>query len=308
MTNASTNTKLIALSFAAVYIIWGSTYIAIKFVIEELPPFFSGGMRFGAAGLILLAMAMVRNKANLAWPTARQWIDCGILGFTLLVMGSSGVVLAEKSVPTGVVSLLVTAVPIYILLLEWLTTRVRPAATSFIGLLIGMAGMVVLLDPKVVSDTHGMDPIGVIYVLVGALGSAVGAVYSRKALLPRSQRLSAGMQMLMAGAMLMILSFVFREKIAVDDLRGMGDAAMWSLVYLTIFGSILAFSAYSYLLKHVPASRVATYAYVNPVVAVFLGWLMAHEPVTMRTLSGAVVLIFAVWLINKGKGEKKVAA
>lgn len=301
MTDAKPNTKLIALSFAAVYIIWGSTYIAIKFVIEELPPFFLGGIRFGAAGLILLALAMVGNKTSLAWPKARQWLDCAILAFTLLVMGSTGVVLAEKSVPTGVVSLLVTSVPIYILLLEWFTTRVRPAATSFIGLLIGMVGMVVLLDPKVVSDTHGMDPIGVIYVMVGALGTAIGAVYSRKASLPQSQRLSAGIQMLMAGLMLMILSMVSREKIALDDLRGMGDAAMWGLVYLTIFGSILAFSAYSYLLKHVPASRVSTYAYVNPVVAVFLGWLMAHEPVTMRTLSGAVVLIFAVWLVNKGK-------
>lgn len=307
MTDAKPNTKLIALSFAAIYIIWGSTYIAIKFVIEELPPFFMSGIRFSAAGLILLALAMVRNRTNLAWPTRRQWLDCAILGFTLLVMGSSGVVLAEKSIPTGVVSLLVTTVPIFILLLEWFTTKVRPAATSFIGLLIGMAGMMVLLDPRVVSETNHIDPIGVMYVLGGALGTAVGAVYSRKAILPRSQSLSAGMQMLMAGTMLMILSMVFREKIALDDLRGMGDAAMWGLVYLTIFGSILAFSAYSYLLKHVPASRVSTYAYVNPVVAVFLGWLMAHEPVTMRTLSGAVVLIFAVWLVNKGKSERKVA-
>jgi|AGTN01.2.fsa_nt_gi Permeases of the drug/metabolite transporter (DMT) superfamily len=295
--------QLIVLAFLAVYVIWGSTYIAIKFVIEDVPPFLSSGIRFIFAGGLLLALALVNNK-NLVRPTARQWIDCSILAFCLLVMGSSGVVLAEKTVPTGIVSLLVTSVPIYILLLEWLTTRVRPPVTSFIGLVFGVLGMVILVDPQIVNDGPGLDLIGVSYVLIGAFGSAIGAVYSRKAALPDSQRMSAGLQMLIAGLILMVLSAIFAEK--PEALKTIGPPAIYAMIYLAIFGSVVAFSAYTYLLKHVQASRVATYAYVNPVVAVFLGWLIAHEPLSERTLLGAIVLIFAVWLINKGKSSKVI--
>ncbi len=292
--------QLIVLAFLAVYVIWGSTYIAIKFVIQDLPPFFASGIRFIFAGGLLLSVAMVNNR-NLVRPTKRQWLDCTILGFCLLVMGSSGVMLAEKTVPTGIVSLLVTSVPIYILLLEWFTTRVRPPVASFIGLVFGILGMVVLVDPQIVNDGPGLDLIGVSYVLIGAFGSAVGAVYSRKAQLPESQRMSAGLQMLAGGAILVVLSVIFREKI--PSFESIEPVAIYAMLYLAIFGSVVAFSAYTFLLKHVQASRVATYAYVNPVVAVFLGWLIAHEPLSERTLLGAVVLIFAVWLINKGKSS-----
>lgn len=293
--------QLIVLAFLAVYVIWGSTYIAIKFVIEDLPPFFASGIRFIFAAGLLLSVALVNNK-NLVRPTVRQWVDCSILGFCLLVMGSSGVMLAEKTVPTGIVSLLVTSVPIYILLLEWFTTRVRPPVASFVGLVFGILGMVVLVDPQIIDDGPGLDLIGVSYVLIGAFGSAVGAVYSRKAKLPESQRMSAGLQMLTGGLILLVLSVVFNEQVPLNS-KAVGPAAIYAMLYLAIFGSVVAFSAYTFLLKHVQASRVATYAYVNPVVAVFLGWLIAHEPLSERTLLGAVVLIFAVWLINKGKSS-----
>lgn len=296
--------QLIVIAFLAVYVIWGSTYIAIKFVIEELPPFLSCGVRFLASGGLLLSLALFNNR-NLVLPSFRQFVDCTILGFCLLVMGSAGVMLAEKTVPTGIVSLLVTSVPIYILLLEWLTTRQRPAATSFIGLVFGIIGMIVLVDPEIVNDGPGLDLIGVAYVLVGAFGSAVGAVYSRKAQLPESQRLSAGLQMLLGGLILIVLAVIFREELPT---KPVSPLAIYAMIYLSLFGSVIAFSAYTYLLKHVQASRVATYAYVNPVVAVFLGWLIAHEPLSERTLLGAVVLIFAVWMINKGKSSKVIPA
>jgi len=302
----SPNKWKVILAFFVVYVVWGSTYVAIRFTLESMPPFLMVAIRFLIAGALMCAWTHLRGEPR---PKKAHLVPTAVLGILLLVFGSTGVVLAERTVPSGLVSLLVATVPIYIVLLQWLRPGGTPPGKRVVaGLGAGVLGLVLLLGPARVATGSGIDLFGVVCVLVGALGSAIGALYARSANLPSSQQVAAGMEMLFAGVVLTLISACAGEFSYFQHFNLSIKSAL-ALGYLIVFGSMLAFSAYGWLLKSVPADRVSTYAYVNPVVAVFLGWSLAGESITMQTIIGAAVILSAVLLITKpGPTAQLVAA
>lgn len=299
------STLRIALAFLAIYVVWGSTYVAIKFSLESLPPFLMAAIRFTIAGVL---MSIWCKSQGAPLPKRENILPTFILGILLLVFGSTGVVLAEKSAPSGLVSLLVTTVPIYIVLLQWLRPGgKRPTLRVIAGLAMGLIGMLLLLDPRLVHDNESIDYVGVSYVLVGALGSAIGVLYAPRAKLPASQQVAAAMEMLGAGLSLFVIAFCCGEY-SYFAAPHISLKSILSMTYLIVFGSMVAFSAYAWLLKVTSPSRVATYAYVNPVVALLLGWLLAGEPLTASSMIGSVVVLSAVWLITQANSGNKTIA
>ncbi|MDQ5936823.1 MAG: hypothetical protein QG574_4163 [Cyanobacteriota bacterium erpe_2018_sw_21hr_WHONDRS-SW48-000092_B_bin.40] len=286
----------IILAFLTIYLIWGSTYIAIKFALESFPPFLMGASRFFTAGLIMCSWMLFRGNPR---PNRTHILPTLALGTLLLVVGSMGVVLAEKTVPSGMVSLLVAMVPVFIVLLQWLKPKgIKPTKRVIMGLITGVCGLVFLIEPQKFAGAESIDLLGVAFVLFGCLGSAAGAIYSRSAHLPDSQQLAAGMEMLFAGLVLFICSACAGEFSKIQQLHiSLVSGLSW--LYLMVFGSMIAFSVYIWLLKQVNPAHVSTYAYVNPVVAIFLGWWLAGETISMQTFIGAGVILGAVWLITQ---------
>jgi drug/metabolite transporter (DMT)-like permease len=287
--------RLVA-AFAAVYLIWGSTYLAIRIAIESLPPLTMAGARFGVAGAALYAFVRLRGEAA---PEPRHWRATALIGALLLLMGNGGVVLAERTVPSGVVALLVAMVPAWMVLLEWLRPGgIRPRARTVAGLVVGFVGMVLLVGPGGVSGAQ-VDGWGVALVTVGSLAWAAGSIYSRGAALPPSVLLATAMQMSWGGVWLLLAGLLAGEWGRVDPAAFTARSlAAWG--YLVVFGSLVAFTAYVWLLGRTSAARVSTYAYVNPVVAVLLGWAVVGEPLSARVLGAAAIIIAAVAVITTG--------
>ncbi len=291
-------------AFAAVYVVWGSTYLAIHFAIETLPPFLMAGARFLLAGALLYGFVRARGAPR---PQPVHWRSAAIVGGLLLFVGNGGVVWAERTVPSGVVALLVAMVPLWMVLLEWLRPGgQRPGRAVVLGLVVGFAGMVLLVGPMELAGGGGVDPVGAATVLVATLGWSIGSIYSRSALFPSSPLLVTGMQMLAGGAML-TLAGLARGEMADFDPAAVSTGSAVAFAYLVVFGSLVGFTAYVWLLKVSTPSRVATYAYVNPVVAVLLGWLLANEPLNARILGATGVIVAAVAVITTG-GVRKPAA
>jgi drug/metabolite transporter (DMT)-like permease len=293
----------IILAFVIVYIVWGSTYVATKITLESLPPFLMTAIRFLIAGAIMYGWASLRGAPR---PERAHLLPTALLGILLLVFGSTGVALAVRSVPTGLVSLLVAIVPVYIVLLQWLRPGgIAPTKPVVAGIFVGMTGLIVLLGPDKFASNHGIDLFGVMCVMIGSLGSAIGALYARSARLPASGPQTAGMEMLFAGAVLIVISAIAGEFSFFQHFSLSLKSAL-SLLYLIVIGSMLAFSAYNWLLVKVPTTRVSTYAYVNPVVAVFLGWFLVGEGITTQTIVGAAIILSAVALITRSSGGGKL--
>ena len=290
--------RLIA-AFAAVYIIWGSTYLAIRFAVETLPPLLMAGARFGISGLILLAWERSRNPRG---PSRLDW-RTGLISSTLLILGGNGaVVWAEQRVTSGVAALLVAVVPVWMVLLEWLRPGgKRPPLLVFVGLALGLAGLVVLIGPDTsapgASPGASVDLLGAIVLTLASLAWALGSLYIKHAPRPSTGLYGAATQMVMGGAWLVLASLLGGE-FGHMDLAHASSRSIIGFVYLTTFGSLIGFTAYFYLLAHTTAAKASTYAYVNPVVAVFLGWLLAHEPVTMHTVMAAAVILAGVAIIT----------
>jgi drug/metabolite transporter (DMT)-like permease len=285
-------------AFAAVYVIWGSTYLAIRFAIETMPPFLMAAVRFLVAGAVLYAWS--RGKGAPA-PARANWLAAAGVGGLMLLGGNGGVVWAEQRVDSGLASLIITTVPFWMVLLDWLRPRgVRPTAMTVTGLAAGFVGVALLVGGAPGSEGHGVDRAGALVLILAALSWSFGSLWSRSAPLPKSPWLSTSMQMLAGGALLLVLSLATGEASRVD-LAGVSWRSVLSLLYLVIFGSLVAFSAYVWLLRNATAAAVSTYAFVNPVVAVFLGWAMAGEEVTSRTLLAAAIIIGAVVVITVGR-------
>jgi drug/metabolite transporter (DMT)-like permease len=285
---------LVLVSFALVYIVWGSTYYAIRVGIESIPPLLLAGMRHLMVGLMFYPTFRVATGEK---PTAAQWRTAFITGCLLLMIGNGTVSWAEKSVPSGIAALLVATVSLWMVLADWLRPGgVRPAPRVIAGFLLGFAGMALLVGPKHIGNSERIDPLGAGALIGASLAWAVGSIYSRHHPLPRSPLLGTGMQTLSGGAMLCLLALVAGETrnfhFADVTLRS------WlAFLYLVVFGSALGFSAYVYVLKHSTAARVATYAFVNPVVALFLGWFLASEPLSLRTFLASSIILTAVLLV-----------
>lgn len=291
---------LIVAAFAIVYVVWGSTYVAILFAIETIPPFLMAGMRFLSAGLLLYAVVRPRQQAA---PTVRNWLAATVVGCLMLVGGNGMVSWAEQWVPSGLAALIIGTVPLWMILFDWSLFRgPRPTPIVLVGLLIGLAGVYVLIGPS----NLGGEPVnlaGGIALLFACVFWSFGSLYSRRARLPKSMFLSVAMQMIAAGVALVLLGTGTGEW-ARFDIATVTWKSWLSLIYLSLIGSIIAFSAYVWLLQVSSPARVSTYAYVNPVIAVILGALLAGEPVTARAVIAAVVIVAAVVIITAGSRRR----
>ncbi|MDB4891991.1 MAG: protein of unknown function transrane [Gemmatimonadetes bacterium] len=290
--------RLIA-AFAAVYIIWGSTYLAIRFAVETLPPLLMAGARFLVAGLILLLWARVR-KPDLK-PTKIDWKTGLISGALLLLGGNGGVVWAEQRVPSGIAALLVAVVPLWMVLLDWWRPRgQRPPILVFAGLGLGLVGLSLLVGPDALSGHGEISISGAIVLVLASLAWAAGSLYTKHAPRASSGLNAAGTQMI-AGGLLLVIAAVLAGEPSHMDLEHASTRSLLGFLYLLTFGSLVGFTAYVYLLAHTTAAKAATYAYVNPVVAVALGWAFASEPVTSMTLLAAVVILAGVAIITAAR-------
>lgn len=280
-------------AFFAVYVLWGSTYLFIKYTVEYIPPLGMAGARFFLAGVILYLYG--RWRGNEA-PRGVHWRSAAIVG-VLLMVSNAGVAWSERYVPSGVAALLVAVTPCWMVLFEWLAHRHRrPHAGVVLGLAAGLAGVAILIGPGNLLGGEGIHRGGAFVLVIGTASWAAGSLYARHAPRPTSPQLLSGMQMMSGGAILSVLAAL------TGQWRGFSIAetpaiAWWSFLYLLTFGSLIAFSAYMYLLTVTTPARVSTYAYVNPVVAVFLGWAFAGESLTPRMVLASAVIVGAVALI-----------
>jgi drug/metabolite transporter (DMT)-like permease len=291
-------------AFAAVYIIWGSTYLAIRFAIETMPPFLMASIRFLIAGGLLYAWLRLRGTPR---PQPVHWKSALIVGGLLLLMGNGLVSWAEQLVPSGLTAVIIAMVPIWMALLDWLRPGgVRPAAGVIVGLALGIAGVALLvLQGNGGAGAGSLVGLGVL--LIATICWASGSLYARGAPLPQTPLLGTGMEMLAGGALLLVVATATGEWGQVH-LQAISLKSSLALAYLIIFGSLVAFSAYAWLLRNVSAARVGTYAFVNPVVAVFLGWAFASETLTLRTLLAAAVIVTAVALITAARARQGAIA
>ncbi len=291
--------------FASIYLIWGSTYLGIRFAIESLPPLLMTALRFALAGTVMYAWARLTGVPA---PRRAHWLPAARVGALMLLFGVGGTAWAEQRVPSGAAALIVAVGPVWMVLVDWICYGgERPDLRVAGGLLLGLSGMALLVGPEQLAGAGRIDPIGAGVILFGTITWAFGSLYSRDAELPTSPVLATGMEMLAGGAILLLAGTIIGEwgrfAPAQVTLR-----SVLALLYLAVFGSIVAFSTYLWLLKVVSAARVVTHAYVNPVVAVFLGWWLADEPLTPRTLLAAAVIIGGVLVIVSRRERVRVPA
>jgi drug/metabolite transporter (DMT)-like permease len=290
----------IVTAFAAVYTIWGSTYIGIRFAVETLPPFSMAGARALAAGALLYVWARWRGAAK---PEFVHWRAAAIIGSLLLLGGNGLLSWAERRVPSGLSALIVGSTPLWMVLLEWLWhSGPRPTVGIVSGLVVGFVGLGFLVTPGGSGDGTHPGIYGAGSLLLAAFLWATGSLYSRRARLPSSQLMATAMEMLAGGALLLVAGGALGEWTRFEPARVTARSAV-AWLYLTFFGSLIGFTAYVWLLKATTTARASTYAYVNPVVAVFLGWALAGEQITARTLFAATAIILAVVIIVTQSAE-----
>ena len=292
MTHRPSPVALVA-AFAAVYVIWGSTYLAIRWGVAEIPPFLMAGVRFVAAGLVFAGWAAHRGAAR---PTARDWAMTGLVGALMAAGGNGGVSWALQRVPSGLGALLVSMVPFWVALADWLRPGgERPRGQVILGLVLGFTGVALLVNPAAAAGSRDLDPVGAGAIVVASLLWAAGSICSRHVPQPHSQALSSGMQMLGGGAVLLALS------LGAGELRGLdwgavSPGAFGAWAYVAAFGSV-AYGCYLWLLKASVPAKAATYAYVNPVIALVLGYFLAGEALSAWSLACSAVVVVGVLLV-----------
>jgi drug/metabolite transporter (DMT)-like permease len=288
----------VMVAFGLVYVLWGSTYLAMRIAVRDLPPFVAGGTRYLISGpIMLLACALLGRKIRI---TRRDLARLSVIGILLLSMGNIGVLWAEEYVPSNLAALIVALVPIWVVILEaWVFRAGRMSPQGLFGLILGIGGLVVLLWPRIAAGTHlgRQELLGCAILAAASFAWALGSIFSHRFTLTVDVFASAAWQMTIAGLVNTSVAFA----------AGQFLKAHWSLPalgaigYLVVFGSWIGYTAYIYLLEHVPTPKVATYAYVNPIVALILGWLILREPVDIFMLVGTAIIIASVALVNTSK-------
>ena len=284
----------IAVALGTVYVVWGSTYLAIRIGVETIPPLLMAGIRQAIAGLLMYGWLRWRGAAK---PEPVHWRSATIIGGLMLLVGNGGVCWAEQVVPSGLTALLVATTPLWMVLLDWLWHGAkRPSGQLVAGLTLGFVGAGLLVSPGQFAGGGHVDPLGGVVLFVAALAWAAGSLYSRRAKLPSSTLLGAAMEMIAGGALLLVASGLFGEW------RGfvwtqVSARSLGAILYLIVFGSMVAYTAYMWLMQVTTPARVSTNAYINPVVAVVLGWWVAGEPITQRIVIAAGIIIVAVIVI-----------
>lgn len=290
------------IALLAVYIVWGSTYLAIRFAVETIPPFLSAGIRFLVSGAILLIW---RRAAGDTMPTARQWRSTAIAGILLLLGGNAVLSFAEQRIASGIAALLVGTAPLWLVMLEAMRpSGAKPGILAILGLVVGFGGIFLLIGPaEIFNGAPQFDMLGIGAVIVAAFLWSLGSIYSRSADLPASSLVSTGAEMLTGSLAIFVVSGLTGEW-SDFQISAVAPRSWLGLAYLITFGSLIGFVSYGWLLKNAPISLTATYAYVNPLVAVFLGAWLADETLNARILVAGLVIIGSVVLINQTKSPK----
>ncbi|MEP5341320.1 MAG: EamA family transporter [Algibacter sp.] len=295
----SKKSVLIILAFFSVYVIWGSTYLLNKIAITQLPPFFVGSIRFTTAGCLVFIIAKVIGLSLKI--SKKQFLNCTIAGFLFLVYGNGIFVWALKYVDTGFAALEASTQPLFVLLLMRLVDGKKMQKKSLIGVSLGVFGMYLLVSQKtLITNDHSL--LGMFMILTCVLGWSYASVFVSKADLPTNFFVSTAYQMVISGILLAISSLIFNETWVAPSNWNM--EVQWSMILLIIFGSIVAFTAFNYLLKEVSTEKVSTSAYVNPVIAILLGWYVLDEVITLQTGIAALILLTGVYFITTRKKIK----
>lgn len=292
------------LAFAAIYIIWGSTFLGIRFTIETMPPLFMSGTRFLLAGLILYVFARMRGVQN---PTPVQLKTSAVIGVFLVLIGNGGVAWAEQEVPSSMAALLIATVPLWITLVGYLFfQKPRPGLKTIIGLLLGLAGVLTLIGPENLQGHGKLDMVSLLVIIFSTVSWAFGSLYAAGSKNAAAPIMSTAFQMITGGVLQLVLGALLGE-FSELDVAAFSAKSIMAFGYLVVFGSLIGFSSYSWLIRVAPPSRVATYAYVNPLVAVLLGWLFGGEAVTIQMLLAGLFILPAVLLILQANAttEKK---
>lgn len=299
--SAPGSTLRLLLALASVYLIWGSTYLAIRFAIESIPPFTMAGTRFLMAGICLFALSKGTGAPN---PTAKQWRSAALIGFLMLVCGNGAVCWAEKTVPSGLASLLIATVPLWaVVLTALLPSGSLPRPRVVIGILFGLLGVGILVNPLQSAQSSAIAPSGAAALLFAAAAWAAGSVFSKRVSLPASPTLSTALQMLTGGTVLVCIGAMSGEWSHIH-LSAITLKSLLSVAYLMVFGSLIGFTAFVWLLRNTSAVVATSYAYVNPLVAVLLGWAWNHETPSPSTATAGALVIAAVVLITTGRPAK----
>ena len=294
-------------NLAVIYVVWGSTYFGIALAIRTIPPFLMASIRFAIAGLILVAFDLLRHPDARRMPTRRQVVDSAIVGGLLLGIGNGFVSLGEKTVPSGIAAILIAMMPLWFALLGWLYLRQRLPRIVIGAIALGFLGTALLVWPAG-EGANRFDVAGILILFLAPLGWAHGSIYSvSRAKLPPSPLTASGLQML-AGAAVTLVEAVAVGEPAQFDPSGISLESVLAIVYLVVFGSMLAYTAYGWLLRNAPLSLVGTYAYVNPVVAVGLGTVFLHESISVRTIVAAAIILVAVAIIVAARGRLGTSA
>jgi drug/metabolite transporter (DMT)-like permease len=295
----------VLLAYAIIYFVWGSTYLAIRVGVLEMPPLLMAAIRFLIAGLLLYGWTVFRGERQ---PNLRQWASISLLALLIFAVDYGLVFWAEQRVPSGVTAIMMATISAFMALAEIIFLRTQRLTLRLsVALLIGLGGVAVLVSRSLDLGGAPVDTLGAVALIVGAIAWAVAAVFARTQPLPDSKFLSSGAQMLVGGVMLGLTSFALGE---FHDFHpaAISFAAWFSLLYLIVPGSIVAFTAYVWLLHHDSPTRVGTYAYVNPVVAVLVGYSLGGESLGLRTLLGALFVLISVVMIATGKGRQSTKA
>ena len=287
-------TTLVLAAFGAVYLIWGSTYLAMRVGIETIPPLMLAGLRHVIVGVLFYPLLRWKTGSR---PTATHWKSAAVTGVLLLFVGNGGVCWSETVVPSGITALLVSMVSLWLVIVDWLRPRGhRPMAKVLLGLFLGIGGIALLVGPAHLGGSERADLRGVAVLVVACFAWACGSLYSKHGGMPSSPLLGVAMQSLVGGPVL-LLAGAFSGEFDRFHFADITWRSWIALAYLIVFGSGIGFTSYLYILKKSTAARVATYALVNPVVALFLGWLLADETISLRTVVAAIVILTAVVLV-----------
>jgi drug/metabolite transporter (DMT)-like permease len=284
-----------------VYVVWGSTYLAIRVMVETMPPLLAAGVRFGVAGAIFLAVLRLRGGPGKLRATRSELLGAALIGNLLCFGGNGLVTVAERDVPSGLAALIIGSVPLWVVVMRSIHGDRVPRAT-LAGVLVGFVGLAILVLP---GDRPGDAPLGWVLLIVAASVSwAAGSFYSRRTPLPREALVSTGWQMLFGGLGMVFVGTLVGEWPDVD-LGAFSTDSVLAFGYLIVFGSLLAFTAYTWLLRNAPISTVATYAYVNPVIAIFLGWAILDEEITATVVAGAAAIVLSVAAVVRRESEPR---
>jgi drug/metabolite transporter (DMT)-like permease len=281
----------IAIAFCAIYVIWGSTFLATRFAVRTIPPFVVSGSRFFLAGVVLFCFARTRTSEKV---TARMWASATVMGTLFFVICHGGLSWAAQHVPSGISALLMASVSMWTALIEIVTrSKSRPGVRVMVSLLVGFVGITLLVvKPELLAGSH-VGSLGATVALIGAFSWALGTVLTKRVPRPESTILSAGMQMMCGGGLLLIVAMVSGQTAGWNP-QGISSQGLLAMAFLTLIGSLVGFTCYVWLLGQCSPTQVATYAYVNPIIALILGWAIAGEQLTERSLIASVIVVGAV--------------